>query len=365
MRLKQGAFVTLASSEQTQDFSPEQIAEAIQILPLPFALIDLDSLSVIAASDAAVELIGRPFVGTPWLKVMPPADRKDAKYLLDLLRSGHLRRFVSFVPSFGPRSTPMTFWGSVLQFGVKRYVLGWGSTGSADQASPLARYLGREPLEVAVGTVDSDWRIRTISREAERLLGVQPNALVGTRLDSEMAQPDVHRLLEAKPRVDALHSVAVTVRWEQDDESREFTCFLARPAGMEDLVFMLVPDHTPPPPAGGSRTAELEHHLVKIAAEVEASGVLHRFFALPDPERMPELQRLSVRQWEIMSRLLQGERVPAIARDLFVSPSTVRNQLSTIFRRFGVHSQAELLGVLATRRAGGSPPKFSGMRVVP
>jgi DNA-binding CsgD family transcriptional regulator len=41
--------------------------------------------------------------------------------------------------------------------------------------------------------------------------------------------------------------------------------------------------------------------------------------------------------------------VPAVARDLYVSQSTVRNHLSAIFHLFGVHSQAELLALL---RAG-------------
>lgn len=151
--------------------------------------------------------------------------------------------------------------------------------------------------------------------------------------------------------MDNAQSVALKVRWEHAGQSRDFTCFLAKPSGIPDLVFMLVPEIPPPASREGRRTAELEHHLMKIAAEVEASGVLRHFVALPDPSRVPELQRLSARQWEIMSRLLQGDRVPTIARELFVSPSTVRNHLSAIFKRFGVHSQTELLALLADRRA--------------
>jgi DNA-binding NarL/FixJ family response regulator len=53
--------------------------------------------------------------------------------------------------------------------------------------------------------------------------------------------------------------------------------------------------------------------------------------------------QLTSRQWEILNRLLRGERVPTIANALFISPSTVRNHLSAIFEKFGVHSQAELI----------------------
>jgi DNA-binding NarL/FixJ family response regulator len=55
---------------------------------------------------------------------------------------------------------------------------------------------------------------------------------------------------------------------------------------------------------------------------------------------------LSLRQWEVLSRLLQGDRVSTIAKELFLSPSTVRDHLSAIFERFDVHSQAELLLLL-------------------
>ena len=47
---------------------------------------------------------------------------------------------------------------------------------------------------------------------------------------------------------------------------------------------------------------------------------------------------------------LRGERVPTIARDLFLSQSTVRNHLSAIYRRVGVHSQAELVARLLPGR---------------
>jgi DNA-binding CsgD family transcriptional regulator len=91
------------------------------------------------------------------------------------------------------------------------------------------------------------------------------------------------------------------------------------------------------------RAAELERRLRRIADEIEAAGLFQRVARLPDPDRVPGLDSLSSRQWEIVTRLLRGERVPRIARAMYLSPSTVRNHLSTIFRKLGVHSQAELI----------------------
>ena len=58
---------------------------------------------------------------------------------------------------------------------------------------------------------------------------------------------------------------------------------------------------------------------------------------------LPEMAALTARQWEVLSRLLVGDRVPTIAADLFISQSTVRNHLAAIYELFGVHSQAELI----------------------
>ena len=62
------------------------------------------------------------------------------------------------------------------------------------------------------------------------------------------------------------------------------------------------------------------------------------------------LTRLSAREVEIVRRLLNGDRVPAIADGLFLSQSTVRNHLSTVFRKFGVRSRTQL--VARVRRPG-------------
>jgi len=57
-------------------------------------------------------------------------------------------------------------------------------------------------------------------------------------------------------------------------------------------------------------------------------------------------ESLSTRQWEIVTRLVRGERIEDIAAALYLSPSTVRNHLTAIYRKFGVHSQAEFLAKL-------------------
>lgn len=101
-------------------------------------------------------------------------------------------------------------------------------------------------------------------------------------------------------------------------------------------------------PPASAREGQLEGHMWRIAAELEASGILLRAGSTPGLalDRIPDASSLSTRQWEVLRRIASGQRVPAIARELFVSQSTVRNHLSAIFARFGVHSQADLLARL-------------------
>lgn len=66
----------------------------------------------------------------------------------------------------------------------------------------------------------------------------------------------------------------------------------------------------------------------------------------PSPHQPLDLSRLSPREVEIVLRLLAGDRVPRIAKSLYLAPGTVRNHLSSAFWKFGVHSQQQLIVLL-------------------
>jgi DNA-binding CsgD family transcriptional regulator len=116
-------------------------------------------------------------------------------------------------------------------------------------------------------------------------------------------------------------------------------------AGDPRRPFVLVAEPTTHA-ATAARVAELEYWLGQVGAIVVASGILQRVGAIPDLADRAEVSRLSRRQWEVLSRVVQGDSVAEIADALFVSRSTVRNHLSGIYAHFGVHSRAELLARL-------------------
>lgn len=91
------------------------------------------------------------------------------------------------------------------------------------------------------------------------------------------------------------------------------------------------------------RRRDLEDAMRRISDELGRIG-LGSTGATSEPVPLhPDLDLLSRRERDVVVHLLQGHRVVSIAELLEVSEHTVRNHLKSIFRKLGVHSQAELV----------------------
>ncbi len=331
----------------------DAVADAVGALELPLALINLSDFSVEAVSDAGLKYLGRPatsVVGHLVFDLLPESNRSRATAELEAMRDGAIDFYGGHLMGTAPNGAelPARQWVRAVRFGDKPFAFVEVAPGAEAKTSPLGKYLGHEPLTMAIGIVDSRWTITAISREVVDLLDIAPDDLVGRLLLGAVEEHDVGRLLDADLQAREISSVALGVRLRSGSGTwRQLRCVLTSLAGSAQRCFMLFPD-TPLEDAGAAsnRVEQLEVHLRRIAAEVEASGILVRLSSLPDAGRFPEIRSLSLRQWEVLSRLLKGERVSTIAAALSVSQSTVRNHLSVIFKRFGVHSQAELLALL-------------------
>ena len=62
-----------------------------------------------------------------------------------------------------------------------------------------------------------------------------------------------------------------------------------------------------------------------------------------EPRACHDQWMLSKREAEVLKPFTAGHRVASIARQLFISPHTVRNHLQSIYRKAGVNGQAELM----------------------
>jgi DNA-binding CsgD family transcriptional regulator len=97
------------------------------------------------------------------------------------------------------------------------------------------------------------------------------------------------------------------------------------------------------------RVDRLTRALANIAQEVEWVGFTRR---QPAPDAapiglLPGAERLSDRERAVATMLAQGDSVADIAARIFVSPSTVRNYLSSMYRKLGVRDLAGLRELLA------------------
>ena len=64
--------------------------------------------------------------------------------------------------------------------------------------------------------------------------------------------------------------------------------------------------------------------------------------------QLPALATLSARELDVVTRLVGGQRVPAISREIYLSQGTVRNHLSSAVHKLGVTSQQEIIDLIHT-----------------
>jgi DNA-binding CsgD family transcriptional regulator len=329
-----------------------ELSKVITRLELPIGLIDLNDLTVLAVSQAALKLLGVPLtavVGRPVIDLLLSDDRAGSLVAVEALRIGIID-FYRGHPRLGMTEASgrsATTWVRAIQFGDRRLALVEVVDGSRTGQSPLVEHLGREPVQMAVGAMDSGWVVTSVSNNIKSVLGIPAEQIVGQALLGPVERRDVGSFLEADRRTHPESSISVQIQLKDASGTlKPFRCVLTSLAGWTELLFILISEPELPVDRATDRTSQLEQHLWRIAAEVEASGILQQLGNRANPACFPRIEGLSSRQWEVLSHLMRGERVPKIAATLFISQSTVRNHLSAIFERFGVHSQAELLALL-------------------
>jgi PAS domain S-box-containing protein len=329
----------------------DHLPALVRASALPVWLLDLDNHRVVEVSDAVASLLGgrreqlvRRHV-TDFL-----ADQTSARSRLNLLATAQLDSYcvqdVTYRRVDGSElqadacltacadDVPRRLAVGVLLPVEKRPPAGLGRTTSPDV--------------VVLGTVDGAWNIDRISGDVARLLGHPAASVVGRPL-SELVQPeDWPSLLLAIGH--ALHAQGATttrLRMRQADGEPQLCRVLvtALAGGVPGLAFSFAPaDRLTPSVA--DRAWELEGHLRRIAREVAASGLLAGLIETPTAADVPAMATLSTRELEIVSGLLAGERVAMIAERMFLSQSTVRNHLTSVYRKLGIRTQQELLRLL-------------------
>ncbi len=325
----------------------EDLAQALDRVEFGVAILDGDVIRM--ANHAAANLVGarlEELAGHHVGEYVTPTD--DLLRDIDDLETGRFQGFRARRSMNAPGGGRTLFWVTMRTVEIR------------DERMEVTIFvpevelgqLGRHPIRawmdlipVCLGIADRHWRIRSISAEVYELLGRLPSECVGTRLLDWVVPAQRSQLSEATANAVTPQIFSDVGMSAAGGASTAVSVMLA-PAGHQehDLIdFALVgrlEDFIPP---SGNRVNDLEMRLRRIAAEVRAAGVMDSLSSLPHVATEHELTDLSARQWEILVRIAQGQRVSTIASELYISPSTVRNHLAAIFKKFGVHSQAELV----------------------
>ena len=336
--------------------SAADAAEAlVRSSDLPLAVLELPSGRFLAVNPTLASALGSSvdaLAGSSSLEQLHPGERHAAQQYLQALADRSLTGYQATRKQANPDHPDEEFsiWVSVADLGGARVGLA--------SLVPYSRGQGLTPIpevptasDLVLGTVDGSWRIDRISQDVASLLGVTPDQCVGAPVLGAVHPLDVPAFLAAVEHARrGERAVRLTLRLSAGPQAwAETAAVLATlsPGDPPPLAFALIRGPAGQDSPGDSiRETQLEIHLLRIAQELRAAGLMPGIEQLPALAQAPQLGELTSRELAVLTRLLDGQRVPAIAAELFVSPSTVRNHLSSIYAKLGVRGQVDLIRLL-------------------
>ena len=340
--------------------------EAVRASRAAMGLTELATTRFIELSSGAAELLGTTPEGGSGLDYLAIAERpRDAAETFRLVQEGMIdglrgrRRFRR--PDGATVEVESSGWairsrtGPDLGLWVARDVLSETDGGAEVVIASAPSHAGSK-LDGARVTLDYRWRLARVSTNDGSLLGRPIGQWLASSIIDLTHPDDLATLLFGFARATTDKHVGLRVRLRHHDGS--WRTSRASPTVLEDDVtspfsLVLEVDEETEGPESTREVTKLAQHLRRVAAQIEAASAL---VETAESIEVPIVAELSARQWEVVSHLVRGERVPAIAAKMFLSQSTVRNHLTAIYKKFGVHSQAGLLAKLLER------PRLSSSR---
>jgi PAS domain S-box-containing protein len=314
---------------------PSVVASVLNGHTYPIFAFDLNDLTILGANEALCKLLGRPadsLLGVPVTDIVSSEDHTSVELARQSLALGAVDGYRA-VRRFQKVD------GSVLSSEI------WVRSGYIDgcrmglvtfeHGDKVPRWpFDHSSPKIALAVTDHDWRIEQVSSEIANILGATTATYRGSPLLGLLQPADVQNFMAAVD--DGAASTLRTRLRTHDDQWRPAFC----------LVVTMC-EHSPP--RLGLAIAAISQFEEELSTELHKElGVLgDQVFAGMEQlrSRLP-CASISTRQWEILIRLARGEGVQEIAGALYLSPKTVRNHLSALYKKFGVHSQAGLLAKL-------------------
>jgi DNA-binding CsgD family transcriptional regulator len=319
-------------------------AEVLGAIPFPALVLEVPSERIVASSPAATRLLD-PGGGVIDGHLLEEFTADQPKAGLDLFAGGRLNGFETFRVLRRPDAPELKVRMWIRSFDhqpASQFVL---VVIVAD--NPLADATASSDWRAApavVGSIDARLLIERISSDAEDLFNLPVTELLGRSLLGLIAKDDVPNCLTALSEASASKTgITVHLGIRTGIEGPALRCEVLilplQPSPSCAFVFLPIPE--------GTDTGHVSHNLsailLRLGRGAAAAQLARGVFRGVSERSVPGLSRLTTRELEIVTELLDGARVPAIALRLFLSQSTVRNHLASVFGKVGVASQQELL----------------------
>jgi hypothetical protein len=315
-----------------------KMAALVAVSPLAVMLVRLADQQVVASSDLCAEMFAADppgFVGRSLLGFVDDID--GSRSALALLAAGGIdsyrRANKGFRRGDGSVFRADTWVSAITDEGPRDFALLLALSAGQDRSDPgFPQFAEDADLLFVIGSVDSRWKVERVSSDVQALLGYRPRDIVGQPILDFVHVNDVPGLLTALGHAAQGPGGASTrLRLRAADTSWKLCRAMVSPlAGGQAPAFAFAIAAGQAAEGPVERVRELEEHLRRVGNEVRSAGVAAALADLPTTRELPELGRLSAREYEIVAQLHAGQRVPAIARLLFVSESTVRTHLTSI-----------------------------------
>jgi DNA-binding CsgD family transcriptional regulator len=329
--------------------SAEPPATALDVVtgcPLPALLLAVPSEQIMAASPGAERLLS-PDAGPVVGRSLEDFTDDEPTGALELLWAGRLDGYEARRRVLHAGTTvPITVWVRVVHGRVdRRFAVALLLPDPGLGGETVQRPEGLQ-AESVVGSTDAHVIVDRISADVVTLLGHDPVDVIGQSLFRLVHPDDVAAVLLAVGHsADSGLGASLAVRVQLVGSGVHPCQLVLLPmVPVPSVAFALLDEESSSDTsvtALGMRQALWQFDQSLRSATASRLTARNR--------TVPGLSRLSGRELEIVTRLMEGDRVPAIAEALFLSPSTVRNHLSAVFRKLRVRSQQELIRLLRGR----------------
>jgi DNA-binding CsgD family transcriptional regulator len=318
--------------------------DVVRSCPLPLVLLEIPSEKIVAASGAVAAVLG---VGDGEVEGRGLEEFAEGapSGALPLMQAGRLDGYETRrILRRDSQPQPVTLWIRAVEPGAqRRHALALLIPDADAPRDPL----GAGESVAVLGSTDAHLVVDRISSDVESVFGASTRDAVGRSLFQLVEAGDVASLLSAAAYcagegTGASLTAAVTI-----GSAAAASCWIVvlpmLPA--PSVAFALV--RAPAEGGNALTSAGSMARLLQRFGEGLRGAATSRVTARSPA--VPGIERLSGRELDVVTRLVQGDRVPTIARNLFLSQSTVRNHLSSAFAKLGVADQQELVHLLSGR----------------